>query len=110
MKDFLILILVFSASVTFAQNKMQAEPVKPSIESEDIKEEIKEVPASDVIKPEGELEKIEEAIEEELELLEEETEDVKEMKEEEEAEIIEEEGVKEKLKIETEKDPKVEDE
>lgn len=110
MKDFLILILIFSGTITFAQNKTQLEPAKQSVESKDLKKEVKEVPASDAM----ESDKLDNAIDEELEALEEERDDV-EMKEEEkdmkeEEEIKEEKGVKEKLKIQPEKNLKTTDE
>jgi len=107
MKNFLILMLILSATITFAQSKIQTEPVKQSIESEDIKKEMKTASVSNSIETDGELDKLSDSIEEELELLEEETDDM-EMKEE---EIIEKVGGKEKLKIKSEKeDPKSKDE
>lgn len=113
MKKYLILALIFSVSITFAQNdKQQMEPVKQEIESKDIKKEMKEIPASIVEEPEIDLNKLDDVIDEELNLLEE-TEEM-ELEEERELEEFDEikmkkDNAKEKLKIQAE-EPESEEE
>jgi len=106
-------MLVFSATITFAQSNKQVEPVKQLIESEDIKKEIKETPDSETVEPDSELDKLDNSVDEELELLEEETNEI-EMKEEEVEELEEEkmieEKAKKKLNIQPNEDLKSEDE
>lgn len=114
MRNFLIFALIFTAAATFAQSDKQMEPVKQIVESEDIKMEMKETPTKELGE---ELDKLEEAVEEELELLEGETKEdemneekgMEDVKEEEEMKIIDKEileKVKEKLEIEPETDQK----
>lgn len=104
MKNFLIVMFVFSATIAFAQNNKQVEPVKQSIESEDIKKEMKETPDSKIIEPDVELDQLDDMVDEELELLKEETNEM-EMKEEEVEEVKKEK--KEKMKEKKEKKEKV---
>jgi len=114
MKNFLILMLIFTATLTFAQvdSKKQLEPVKQAVESIDIKKEMNEQPVKDVKEPDEELEKLGDAIEDQLDQLEEKTEELElleeemEMKEEKKVEEMEDSDSKEKLKIKPESDLK----
>lgn len=109
MKIFLIVMLVFSATITFAQNNKQMEPVKQSIESEDIKKEMKVTPHSKIVEPDAELDKLDEMVDEELELLKEETNEI-EVKEEKVKKEKMKEKVKEKFKLQPKNDLKSDEE
>jgi len=110
MKKYLILALIFTVSITFAQSdKQQTEPAKQEIESKDIKKEMKEMPASVIEEPEIDLDKLDNVIDKELDLLEEtEEREVEEEGELDELDKIKMDDTKEKLKIKAE-EPKPED-